>query len=95
MQSIRPCKPAGLYVLRTLGLQFQPNGSNSYCEGHLTMSESFDKILKTLCGTANLRKGVRGYILFDVANTAADAKPVTELYGVNTKPFERFFITGV
>lgn len=57
--------------------------------------ESFDKILKTLAGIANIRKGVRGYVLVGVADGEGDARRVTELYGVDAKPFERFFITGV
>ena len=57
--------------------------------------DSFDKVLKTLVGIANLRKGVRGYVLVGVADTSADAQRVTNLYGVNPTPFDRFFITGV
>ncbi|MBJ9665878.1 GmrSD restriction endonuclease domain-containing protein [Burkholderia gladioli] len=57
--------------------------------------DSFDKILKTLAGIANIRKGVRGYVLVGVADTEADAQRVTKLYGVDARPFERFFITGI
>ncbi|KIQ35318.1 hypothetical protein RT97_05280 [Variovorax paradoxus] len=62
---------------------------------HTFDEDSFDKILKTLAGIANIRKGVRGYVLVGVADTGADAARVTQLYGVDAKPFERFFITGV
>lgn len=62
---------------------------------HTFDEESFEKVLKTLVGIANIRRGVRGYVLVGVADTEADAKRVTELYGVDAKPFERFFITGV
>lgn len=62
---------------------------------HTFDDESFNKILKTLAGIANIRKGVRGYVLVGVADTNADAQRVTKLYGVDAKPFERFFITGV
>jgi hypothetical protein len=65
------------------------DGTNTFDE------DSFDKILKTLVGIANIRKGVRGYVLVGVADTEADAKRVSELYGVVPKPFERFMITGV
>ncbi|XXX78276.1 DUF262 domain-containing protein [Sorangium sp. So ce134] len=58
-------------------------------------NDSFEKILKTLAGIANIRKGVRGYVLVGVADTEADAQRVTQLYGVDARPFERFFITGV
>ncbi|WP_370681915.1 DUF262 domain-containing protein [Comamonas sp. GB3 AK4-5] len=57
--------------------------------------DSFDKILKTLVGIANIRKGVRGYVLVGVADTSADAQRVSTLYGVSPTPFDRFFITGV
>lgn len=62
---------------------------------HTFDDDSFDKILKTLAGIANIRKGVRGYVLVGVADTEADANRVRQLYGVDAKPFERFFITGV
>lgn len=62
---------------------------------HAFDEDSFDKILKTLVGIANIRKGVRGYVLVGVADTEADAQRVTKLYGVDVRPFERFFITGV
>jgi hypothetical protein len=58
-------------------------------------NESFEKILKTLVGIANIRKGVRGYVLVGVADTDADAQRVTALYGINPTSFSRFFITGV
>ncbi|HVZ45614.1 MAG TPA: DUF262 domain-containing protein [Ramlibacter sp.] len=65
------------------------DGKNAFDE------DSFDKILKTLAGIANIRKGVRGYVLVGVADTEADAQRVTKLYGVDARPFERFFISGV
>ena len=65
------------------------DGKNGFDE------DSFDKIMKTLVGIANLRVGLRGYVLVGVADRAEDARRVTELFGVDPKPFERFFITGV
>lgn len=65
------------------------DGTNTFDE------DSFEKIIKTLVGIANIRKGVRGYVLVGVADTEADAKRVGELYEVIPKPFERFMITGV
>lgn len=62
---------------------------------HAFDEDSFEKILKTLAGIANIRKGVRGYVLVGVADTEADAHRVTQLYGVDMRPFERFFITGM
>jgi len=62
---------------------------------HTFDEDSFDKVLKTLAGIANIGKGVRGYVLVGVADTEADARRVGQLYGVDARPFERFFITGV
>lgn len=62
---------------------------------HTFDEDSFDKILKTLAGIANIRSGVRGYVLVGVADTEADAARVAQLYGADAKAFERFFITGV
>lgn len=63
--------------------------------GHAFDEDSFDKVLKTLAGIANIRRGVKGYVLVGVADTDTDAKRVAYLYNVEYKPFERFFITGV
>lgn len=65
------------------------DGNNEFDE------DSFEKILKTLVGIANIRKGVRGYVLVGVADTEADAKRVAKLYKADPRPFERFYITGV
>ncbi|MEY9575924.1 RNAse (barnase) inhibitor barstar [Bradyrhizobium diazoefficiens] len=62
---------------------------------HTFDEDSWTKILKTLAAIANIRKGLRGYVLVGVADTEADAKRVTQVYGVDAKPFERFFMTGV
>ncbi len=65
------------------------DGSNRFDE------DSFDKIMKTLVGISNIRKGVRGYVLVGVADSDADARRVATLYGVDPRPFDRFFITGI
>ncbi len=62
---------------------------------HTFDEDSFGKILKTLAGIANIRKGVRGYVLVGVADTEADAKRVAQVHKIDPKPYERFFITGV
>lgn len=62
---------------------------------HKFDDDSFEKILKTLVGIANLRSGTRGYVLIGIADTEADAKRVQELFSVAPRPYERFFITGV
>lgn len=85
-----------------LGQSYTEQAAYDFKQGFLRLDgthtfddQSFDKILKTLAGIANLRKGVRGYVLVGVADTESDANRVTEIYGVDAKPFERFFITGV
>lgn len=62
---------------------------------HTFDEESFNKILKTLVGISNIRKGVRGYVLVGVADTETDAQRVSRLYGVDPNIFDRFYITGI
>ena len=56
---------------------------------------SFEKILKTLVGIANIRRGTRGYVILGVADNARDAHRVREVFGIDLKRYERFYITGV
>ncbi len=57
--------------------------------------QSFEKILKTLVGIANIRRGVKGYVLVGVADSVEDARRVEELYSVKSRKYENFHITGV
>jgi hypothetical protein len=65
------------------------DGKNEFDE------DSFAKILKTLVGIANIRKGVRGYVIVGVADSDTDAQRIAKLYKVDARVFERFYITGV
>lgn len=65
------------------------DGSNTFDE------DSFEKILKTCVGIANIRRDGKGYILIGVADKAPTADRVESLYKVSVRPYERFFITGV
>ena len=56
---------------------------------------SFEKILKTLVGIANIGRGVTGYVLVGVTDKQADATRVQSLFGTAARRFERFWITGV
>ncbi|WP_028990438.1 DUF262 domain-containing protein [Thermithiobacillus tepidarius DSM 3134] len=56
---------------------------------------SLDKILKTLVGIANIKKGTKGYVLVGIADRECDSKRVHELYGVAPRIYENFFVTGV
>lgn len=62
---------------------------------HIFDDESFQKVLKTLAAIANIRQGVKGYVLVGVADNETHARRVGALYGVDPTKFERFFITGV
>jgi len=65
------------------------DGSNGWDE------ESFDKILKTLVAIANIEQGTKGYVLIGIADKIHTANRVTEIFDVQPRPFERFFVTGV
>ncbi|MDQ1901794.1 DUF262 domain-containing protein [Paracoccus sp. WLY502] len=56
---------------------------------------SFEKILVTCSAIANIRPGHRGYVIVGVAETAATAARVHELFGVSPSSYEGFYITGV
>lgn len=56
---------------------------------------SFDKIMETCAAIANIGKGHKGYILVGVAENAATADRVREVFGSNPRTFGGFFVTGV
>lgn len=62
---------------------------------HAWDEQSFEKILKTLVGEANIRQGTTGYVIVGVTDRQSDAARVTELHLVVPTVFERFWITGV
>lgn len=65
------------------------DGTNAFDDG------SFEKILQTCAGIANIRKGAKGYVLVGVADKATTAARVQELYGATPLAYEGFFIVGV
>jgi len=65
------------------------DGNNTFDE------ESFEKVLKTLVGVANIRRGTTGYVLVGISDRQRDALRVEELFGVTARVFERFFVTGI
>lgn len=65
------------------------DGSSSFDE------PSFEKILKTLVGIANHKKGAKGYVIVGVADSPADAARVAGLYNVNATSFMGKFVTGI
>lgn len=56
---------------------------------------SFEKILQTCVGIANIEKGCRGYVLVGVADKPATALAVEKAFGAKARQYASFFITGV
>ena len=56
---------------------------------------SFNKIMETCAAMANIGKGHKGYILVGVAENAATAARVNEVFGSNSLTYGGFYITGV
>lgn len=65
------------------------DGSNAFDE------DSFEKILKTLVGIANLGRGVTGYVIVGVSDKQGDAQRVLQIFGATSRSFERFHILGI
>lgn len=57
--------------------------------------QSFEKILKTCAGIANISKNARGYVLVGIADSARDAKRVHEMFGADSRLYQNFHVTGV
>lgn len=56
---------------------------------------SFIKILQTCVAIANIRRGYKGYVIVGVAETASTSQRVEQLFNVQSRAFEGFFITGI
>lgn len=65
------------------------NANPSFDEG------SFDKIIETCAAIANIGKGHKGYVLVGVAESAATAARVQEVFGVQPLTHGGFYVTGV
>ncbi|ALG28130.1 hypothetical protein AOZ07_03375 [Glutamicibacter halophytocola] len=55
---------------------------------------SFAKVLRTASAMANRKPGVTGYIFFGVADQAADAQRIEQLYGISGHKLNQFIVTG-
>lgn len=55
---------------------------------------AFDKVLRTASAMANHGPSARGFIVFGVADDAADADRVREIYGIDSIAVNGFDITG-
>jgi hypothetical protein len=85
-----------------LGQSYTEQSSYDFKQGFLLLDgthkfdeDSFEKILKTCVGIANIRRDGRGYVLVGVVDKAATAQRVEALYGIAARPYDRFYITGV
>lgn len=85
-----------------LGQSYTEQANYDFKQGFLLLdgsntfdADSFAKILQTCVGIANVRKGARGYVLVGVADKASTAERIEQLYDVQVRPFDRFYITGV
>ena len=56
---------------------------------------SFDKVMETCAAIANIQKGHKGYLVIGVAENAATALRVKELFEAEPLSFGEFYVTGV
>ncbi len=57
--------------------------------------ESFEKILKTCVGIANIARGQKGYVVVGVAENTATATRVEQIFGSKARTFDNFYVVGV
>lgn len=57
--------------------------------------DSFEKILQTLVGIANIKKGTKGYVLIGITDKESDVRRIQNIWGSTAKAFDRFYISGV
>ena len=58
-------------------------------------NKCFSKIIKTLTAMANTQKNSTGYVIVGIADDADDAKRFASVYGVTSREYNGFYITGV
>ena len=84
-----------------LSQSYTEQSAYDFKQGFLNLSSqqfddsSFEKILKTLVGIANLGKGRIGYVIVGVAENIETANKIEHDFGVKTTAYQRFWITGV
>ncbi|MEH3121529.1 MAG: DUF262 domain-containing protein [Sphingomonas phyllosphaerae] len=100
---VDPAKIVWITQLQNLLSQsYTEQSAYDFKQGFLNLSgtssfdeDSFDKIMQTLVGIANLGKGRKGYVLVGVAENAATAARVESVSGSSPRTYESFFVTGV
>lgn len=56
---------------------------------------SFEKILQTCVGIANIKKGYKGYVLVGIAENMGTVQRLRDIFGIEPKVFESFYVAGV
>jgi hypothetical protein len=57
--------------------------------------DSFRKIMETCVGIANISRGVRGYVIVGITDSAETGKRVEVLHGVKPRCFHNFYVLGI
>ena len=85
-----------------LNQSYTEQAAYDFKQGFLRLDEkkefddaSFEKILKTLAGIANLRKGITGYVIVGISDNQKDAERVQKILGAGYRTYERFCISGI
>jgi hypothetical protein len=102
-QSYDPARVRWITQLENILVQsYTEQAAYDFKQGFLRLDDehrfdeaSFEKVLRTIAGIANIRKGTTGYVLIGITDKQSDADRVQQIFGVAPKRFERFNITGV
>ena len=62
---------------------------------NLLDENSFQKILETMIGIANINKNSKGYVLVGVVEKATTAAQIEKLFSIKPRSYESFFVTGI
>lgn len=97
-----PAKVVWITQLQNLLSQsYTEQSSYDFKQGFFSLSEkqsfdegSFEKILQTLVGMSNIGKARVGYVLVGVAENAATADRVEEIFSSKPRTYESFYVTG-
>ena len=102
-RQVDPAKVYWITQLQNLLVQsYTEQSSYDFKQGFFSLGsspafdeESFEKILKTLVGIANIGKNRIGYVIVGIAETVETASRIETTFGVVPRPYERFWISGV
>ena len=102
-KQIDPAKVFWITQLQNLLVQsYTEQSSYDFKQGFFSLGnspgfdeESFEKILKTLVGIANIGKNRIGYVIVGIAENAETAARIEQTFGTQPRPYERFWVSGV